>query len=336
MSPEQARGERVIDARTDIYSVGVILYELVTGQMPFEGGSLAELLTHVVQGQYVALIERLPDAPAALVEIVQRAMHRDKNQRFANARDMRAAMAHANLAPFHHGESGVVVVEGARAKNQASSRSQTGVNPPSGLFRDPDAHSVRRSDEPRTPVPGPVAHVAPDLGDAEPTVANAAADTFDDEAATLVAGLLPTLPAAPVPAVNKPRPDATPLRHRDDSAGTFKVSAPEDKPKRSRPWAAILAVLALAGIACTILVYWLQAGGSFVPTDPIPAATDIPAGSSGEVLPTGSSGVDPTVPDESPSTLDPTAANPESPTVDDAPEERPTKNRRRRRRRRTR
>jgi serine/threonine protein kinase len=91
MSPEQARGEST-DARTDLYAIGVVLYCLLTGKRPFDGGDLAQILHAVRHEPAVRADVRRPGVPAELASIVERAMHKDPAQRYASARDMASAL----------------------------------------------------------------------------------------------------------------------------------------------------------------------------------------------------------------------------------------------------
>jgi serine/threonine protein kinase len=91
MSPEQARGEST-DARTDLYAMGVVLYCLLTGKRPFDGGDLAQILQAVRSEPAVRVDVRRPGVPRALADIVERAMHKDPAQRYASARDMASAL----------------------------------------------------------------------------------------------------------------------------------------------------------------------------------------------------------------------------------------------------
>ena len=94
MSPEQARGRRV-DRRTDLYSLGIVGYELLTGAVPFRGDTpVATLLLHVeaalpLDGPEAAAI------PKALVPVLRKALAKDPEERFANAGEMAAALAAA-------------------------------------------------------------------------------------------------------------------------------------------------------------------------------------------------------------------------------------------------
>ncbi len=93
MAPEQARNHTV-DGRTDIYAAGAVLYECLTGAVPFEGGSLVETLTQQIVKPPTPLRERAPDAniPAALEAVVLRCLAKDPSQRFANAAELAAAL----------------------------------------------------------------------------------------------------------------------------------------------------------------------------------------------------------------------------------------------------
>ncbi len=93
MSPEQARGQRV-DARSDLFSVGAILYELLTGHVPFDAPSMAELLTAVIREPVVQPSARFPalDIDPTLEAICLRALNKDPALRYQSAADMRAAL----------------------------------------------------------------------------------------------------------------------------------------------------------------------------------------------------------------------------------------------------
>lgn len=96
MSPEQARGEADIDRRSDIYSMGAILYEGISGQLPFVADTIGELIVEIVTKSPRPLKELCPDLPPILSAVIGQAMARDREERFVDARVMRTALTGAS------------------------------------------------------------------------------------------------------------------------------------------------------------------------------------------------------------------------------------------------
>ncbi len=93
MSPEQARGERTVDHRSDIYSVGVILYRAITGRLPFEGDNFQQLLFKIALEEAPSLAELAPEVDEGFRKLVDKAMAKSPDDRFASARDFQQALA---------------------------------------------------------------------------------------------------------------------------------------------------------------------------------------------------------------------------------------------------
>jgi eukaryotic-like serine/threonine-protein kinase len=91
MSPEQVRGE-VVDARSDLYSFGVILFELLTGRVPFKDESDFQIMIHHVQTPPPLPTQLLPNIPAQLEQLVLRCLAKDPAERFQNADEILAAL----------------------------------------------------------------------------------------------------------------------------------------------------------------------------------------------------------------------------------------------------
>ncbi|HVR19424.1 MAG TPA: serine/threonine-protein kinase, partial [Polyangiaceae bacterium] len=95
MSPEQMASSKDVDARTDIWALGAILFELLTGRVPFQADTITQLCVMILQQRAEPLRNLRPDAPEALQNVIACCLEKDRNQRYANIADFANS-----LAPF--------------------------------------------------------------------------------------------------------------------------------------------------------------------------------------------------------------------------------------------
>ncbi len=131
MSPEQARSPRDVDHRTDLYSVGAILYELLTGRTPYtaESGEYTEILFKIFTTDPEPLRTLRPDVPEGLAGAIHRALSRDLNVRYGSAGEMAEA-----LAPWADDRSAQILtrLRGGRGKSVLPGQPARGPYTPSG------------------------------------------------------------------------------------------------------------------------------------------------------------------------------------------------------------
>ncbi len=95
MSPEQARGMSDVDRRTDVWSIGMVLWEGLTGELPFEAEHMGDVLIRVATEDAPSIALSRPDLPEAVVSLIGRALSRDREARFSEARAMREVLLEA-------------------------------------------------------------------------------------------------------------------------------------------------------------------------------------------------------------------------------------------------
>ncbi len=148
LAPERLAGEPA-SPRTDLYAVGVMLYEAVAGRRPFEGDTAVAVMLAIEQGRVQPLRSLRPDLPADLVAVIERAMARDPERRFASASEMSAALTPVSdpdpTVPIDHARA-----ETAEDTVRVAPRSASdSVRPPTRTLHLPARTAAR--DHPRPP-----------------------------------------------------------------------------------------------------------------------------------------------------------------------------------------
>jgi eukaryotic-like serine/threonine-protein kinase len=227
MSPEQARGAGDIDQRADVWSLGVVLYELLAGRRPFEGAQFLHVIHEILTAEPAPLGDMRPDLPAGLVMAVSRAMTKNPAQRSPSVQ-----VWADSLAPFIETRSG----SPKPATPQASATAKTMATPPTYAGQAAGAAPAlpaHRSGVARWVVGlSAVAVIAAVvwLGARRPAAPPPAVSApAIAPAATAKESVAAVLPASPVPIA--PRPDASAVSPRPNTS-----EHPADRPiKRPGP-----------------------------------------------------------------------------------------------------
>jgi len=209
MAPEQAVGDPDIDARADLYSMGVILYQVLSGRPPFDGKNAVDVMAALMMETPVSLGSLCPHAPLALVQLVESAMSRDRTQRPATAAEFMARL-----------EEAVAHVKPVSAKGNTAYDASGLSALESGVLVDLAGNVIA---EPPRPV---VPTMVDDLFQHQPP----AQPPLEEEA----------LP-------EKPTLRITHALLRDDPTPP-PVTAPARAPSRRWPWLLVIPVLAAAGL----------------------------------------------------------------------------------------
>ena len=140
MSPEQAKA-KALDPRTDLFSFGAVLYEMATGQLPFQGDSTATIYDAILNRVPTAPVRLNPNLPVRLEEIINRGLEKDRDLRYQSARDLRAELQRlkrdTDSGRSAAANSGAVpMVQGSSGQNTASQNApgsaETAMASPSG------------------------------------------------------------------------------------------------------------------------------------------------------------------------------------------------------------
>jgi serine/threonine-protein kinase len=156
MSPEQLGGQRALDRRTDVFALGVVLWELLTGQRLFRGQAPQETLSNVLHAPILAPSEVDPSLPSELDPIVLRALSRPREDRFASARELASAIVRSGVPIAEAHEVGALMETrfGAtlrarrtnllRAADASGSMASMTPTPPASVATVPESSAVQR------------------------------------------------------------------------------------------------------------------------------------------------------------------------------------------------
>jgi serine/threonine-protein kinase len=171
MAPEQVKGEKA-DSRADVFSTGACFYEILTNRKPFDADSAHAVLFQVVHQNPKPMREWSPEVPPILVQLVERAMHKDREQRFRNGAELREALRLVRGAmTAGRTQSATLESEAARAQPEAKPRDQ---------FRSTSKTQPMPTLKPTPGPPGSAAAVAPAARLAHETRAAPRAEMFTE------------------------------------------------------------------------------------------------------------------------------------------------------------
>jgi serine/threonine protein kinase/Tol biopolymer transport system component len=125
MSPEQARGQK-LDARSDVFSLGVVFYEMVTGEPAFAGASTAEVFAALLDKEPPPLRQFVPDVPARLQEIISRMLAKDREQRYSSIRAVTTDLAQSGLTSVSGENQPAWHFTGANSNESSGNSRKTG------------------------------------------------------------------------------------------------------------------------------------------------------------------------------------------------------------------
>jgi serine/threonine protein kinase len=251
MSPEQVRCADTVDSRSDIWSLGMVLYELLTGTLPVSATSITELCAAILESPLASISNYRTDLPPGYVAVLERCLEKDPNRRFQNVAEL--AMAFMPFAPKRAricAERAAQALRSAGLVEESSVRFTSTVPPPHGYS---SANPITQPSIPRMEVSGSYPMVAHESTSSVPTN---------------VSGSMPAIPGTPL----LPGPSLTAPQQFSGSAPAsapalvVQASDPPPRASRAKLVVAFAAVaLVAAGAAATATRLGDGAGRSAAP-----------------------------------------------------------------------
>jgi serine/threonine-protein kinase len=236
MPPEQMMSAKRVDARADLFSLGVVLYESLAGRLPFSAKSVRELMQRMETNDYLPLSHVRPDAPPEVDAIIARTVRADPSERFASARELRDALT----ALCERALPQRMLSVGAAPRPQPAINPAFAVTQPAPGALPRTAHATPSAPDPafratqvspgmapRAPQPAPSVAPSPQLAPARQTDIRRTTQPSHGAAPSTLP--LPTAPIAPVPATQRPLSVAAPPRQRTHLVETV---IPETRKQR--------------------------------------------------------------------------------------------------------
>jgi serine/threonine protein kinase len=250
MAPEQMRSARTAEVRSDIWALGVILYELLGGQLPFDGETVTEVCIRVVNEDPPGLLELRPALEPALIDIVMRCLAKEPEGRFHNVSALAAA-----LEPFSRSAKQGGPVRPWRSFEDTQDSAQGGGNPfAAGLARAAETADAADATGPSTAVT--IQTLPPGLDGPEPSE--------DEKRARALAGNTKASPGSPRRNPNDP---AQPLVSTDVTWGeSSDVRTAGSRPPRSFSTGMVAGMVISVAAAAVVIGLLVGRGTSTSPS----------------------------------------------------------------------